>query len=225
MSRGHCFYRQTLNRGVYPPPRIKAEFALQDKKKACILRIIYQNGYFFERRADIMREKDKMNCRLSQGASKFYRKNRCGFTLVELMIVIVIMVILAAAATPIFKGYVERAKLAKYYEEMHQVIQAGEIARTEALDAQDLMSGSSIDITYPPSPKQSYEEIAFSNALESYLDASIANRTNYIYTKNANAEPVIFIRLYLKERNFYKSHLLYKEVNGEPGEITYNPGN
>lgn len=34
----------------------------------------------------------------------------CGFTLVELMIVLVIMVILAAAAVPLFSGYVKRAQ-------------------------------------------------------------------------------------------------------------------
>lgn len=43
------------------------------------------------------------------------RKNKKkGFTLVELMIVVVIMVILAAAASPIFKGYLDRAKEAGY---------------------------------------------------------------------------------------------------------------
>lgn len=171
-----------------------------------------------------MKTKENINSRLPHEVLKLSKKNRHGFTLVELMIVVVIMVILAAAATPIFKGYVERAKLAKYYEEMHQVIQAGEVARTEALDAQDLMSSSSIDITYPASPNPGYDEIAFSNAFESYLDANIANRTNYIYTKEVNAEPVLFIYLYLKERNFGESCLLYKETNGEPGEITYNPG-
>lgn len=43
------------------------------------------------------------------------RKNKKkGFTLVELMIVVVIMIILAAAASPIFKGYLDRAKEAGY---------------------------------------------------------------------------------------------------------------
>lgn len=42
------------------------------------------------------------------------KNKKKGFTLVELMIVVVIMVILAAAATPIFKGYLDRAKQARY---------------------------------------------------------------------------------------------------------------
>lgn len=37
-----------------------------------------------------------------------------GFTLVELMVVIAIMVILAATATPVFSGYIRRAKAAEY---------------------------------------------------------------------------------------------------------------
>lgn len=42
------------------------------------------------------------------------KNKKKGFTLVELMIVVVIMVILAAAASPIFKGYLDRAKEAGY---------------------------------------------------------------------------------------------------------------
>lgn len=57
-----------------------------------------------------MKTKENINSRLPHEALKLSKKNRRGFTLVELMIVVVIMVILAAAATPIFKGYVERAK-------------------------------------------------------------------------------------------------------------------
>ena len=36
------------------------------------------------------------------------KKAKKGFTLVELMVVIVIMAVLAAAATPVFAGYVKR---------------------------------------------------------------------------------------------------------------------
>lgn len=46
--------------------------------------------------------------------NKVRKNKKKGFTLVELMIVVVIMIILAAAATPIFKGYVDRAKEAGY---------------------------------------------------------------------------------------------------------------
>ena len=45
---------------------------------------------------------------------KGMKGRRKGFTLVELMIVIVIMTILAAAATPIFSGYVRKAKATEH---------------------------------------------------------------------------------------------------------------
>ena len=38
------------------------------------------------------------------------KKAKKGFTLVELMVVIVIMAVLAAAATPVFAGYVEKGQ-------------------------------------------------------------------------------------------------------------------
>lgn len=54
------------------------------------------------------------------------KNKKKGFTLVELMIVVVIMVILAAAATPIFKGYLDRAKEARYLAECRTVYVAAQ---------------------------------------------------------------------------------------------------
>ena len=51
------------------------------------------------------------------------RKDVVGFTLVELMIVIVIMVILAAAAVPLFNGYVIRTKKAVCMTKLSSVSQ------------------------------------------------------------------------------------------------------
>lgn len=175
-----------------------------------------------------MKTKENINSRLPHEALKLSKKNRRGFTLVELMIVVVIMVILAAAATPIFKGYVERAKLAKYYEEMHQVIQAGEVATTDILDVQGLNANKDKEggFWYPLSgPNADHPvDIAFANALNTYLDPDIANRTTYSYRLElTTSKPTIMVYLYLKER-YSGPFLSYKVINGEPGEITYNPG-
>ena len=76
---------------------------------------------------------------------------RKGFTLVELMIVIVIMTILAAAATPIFSGYVRKAKATEHlsecraiyvavqsYLEELRVISSGELALDD-IDSDDML--------------------------------------------------------------------------------------
>lgn len=60
-------------------------------------------------------------------------KNRKkGFTLVELMVVIVIMAILAAAATPIFTGYVRKAKAAEHLSECRSIYIAAQTLIEEA---------------------------------------------------------------------------------------------
>lgn len=52
------------------------------------------------------------------------KKKRDGFTLVELMVVIVIMAILAAAATPVFSGYVRKAKASAHLTECRAIYMA-----------------------------------------------------------------------------------------------------
>ena len=49
------------------------------------------------------------------------KRRRSGFTLVELMVVIVIMAILAAAATPVFTGYVRKAKATAHLAECRSI--------------------------------------------------------------------------------------------------------
>lgn len=49
------------------------------------------------------------------------RKKRKGFTLVELMVVIAIMAILAAAATPVFTGYVKKARATGHLSECRAI--------------------------------------------------------------------------------------------------------
>lgn len=73
------------------------------------------------------------------------RKNKKkGFTLVELMIVVVIMIILAAAATPIFKGYVDRAKQATYLANCRTVYVAAQTT------SQDWLAGDFLLPTVDP---------------------------------------------------------------------------
>lgn len=49
------------------------------------------------------------------------KKDQGGYSLVELMVVIVIMVILASVSIGVYNGYVERAKNAVAYEKGHRI--------------------------------------------------------------------------------------------------------
>lgn len=52
------------------------------------------------------------------------RLGKKGYTLVELMVVITIMAILAATATGVYTGYIEKAKTASLLDTAHQVKEA-----------------------------------------------------------------------------------------------------
>ena len=54
-----------------------------------------------------------------------------GYSLVELMVVITIMAILAAAGTGIYTGYIEKAKKASLLETAHQIKEALLVCETE----------------------------------------------------------------------------------------------
>lgn len=74
------------------------------------------------------------------------KNKKKGFTLVELMIVVVIMVILAAAATPIFKGYLDRARQARYLAECRAVYVAGQTVAQDFVIADQAIPAATITI-------------------------------------------------------------------------------
>lgn len=59
------------------------------------------------------------------------KKDQGGYSLVELMVVIVIMVILASVSIGVYNGYVERAKSAVAYEKGHRIAEALNICEAE----------------------------------------------------------------------------------------------
>lgn len=59
------------------------------------------------------------------------KKDQGGYSLVELMVVIVIMVILASVSIGVYNGYVERAKNAVAYEKGHRIAEALKICEAE----------------------------------------------------------------------------------------------
>ncbi len=53
-----------------------------------------------------------------------FRKNKTGFTLVELVIVIAIVIILSVISVPIYRGYVDKAKYAEGYALLGSILSA-----------------------------------------------------------------------------------------------------
>ena len=62
---------------------------------------------------------------------KLKRMDRGGYSLVELMVVIVIMVILASVSIGVYNGYVERAKSAVAYDKGRRIAEALKICEAE----------------------------------------------------------------------------------------------
>ena len=54
----------------------------------------------------------------------FGHDRRCGFTLVELVITIAIVIILSVISVPIYRGYVDKAKLAEAYALLGSILSA-----------------------------------------------------------------------------------------------------
>lgn len=59
------------------------------------------------------------------------KKNNKGFTLVELIVVLVILAILAAILVPALLGYIDKARQGQYAEEAHSIMVAAQAYETE----------------------------------------------------------------------------------------------
>lgn len=68
-------------------------------------------------------------------------RNKRGYSLVELMVVITIMAILAAASTPVFHGYIQKAKASSCLAECRAIYMAAESCLStfdESMDIDEL---------------------------------------------------------------------------------------
>ena len=65
-------------------------------------------------------QRRKLGVCMAKRKQKMKRLDHGGYSLVELMVVIVIMVILASVSIGVYNGYVNRARSAVFYEKGHR---------------------------------------------------------------------------------------------------------
>lgn len=69
-------------------------------------------------------QRRKLGMCMAKRKQKMKRLDHGGYSLVELMVVIVIMVILASVSIGVYNGYVNRARSAVFYEKGHRIAEA-----------------------------------------------------------------------------------------------------
>lgn len=162
------------------------------------------------------------------------KTNSRGFTLVELMIVIVIMVILAAAAIPLYQGYVQRARESKAIAECRQVVQAAATKAAEMYAGRqdlDKLSTHNDEILELAGTKGTILEgpTADANGRVTYVQYQSANKIVVLYDIRENPEysiqtkkpPLTVIEDWTKEMLEYTTEYIeeYKKLTGKT-----NPG-
>ena len=76
-------------------------------------------------------QRRKLGVCVAKRKQKMKRLDHGGYSLVELMVVIVIMVILASVSIGVYNGYVNRARSAVFYEKGHRIAEAFKICEAE----------------------------------------------------------------------------------------------
>lgn len=121
---------------------------------------------------------------------KVKKNKKKGFTLVELMIVVVIMVILAAAATPIFKGYLDRAKEATYLAQCRSVYIATQTAIQDWEIAGLTPASSTLD---KDTPKTAETLKNFNSDIQRLAQLDISADENYTVTiTDGKCESIVY---------------------------------
>lgn len=137
-------------------------------------------------------------------------RKKKGFTLIELIVVLVIMAILAAAAIPTVMGYIENSRKAAYLANVRAVYQAGQSAIAEAMAAGTAITISDNDFTITGSTKFSTRvgaltDFAAANIKVYAADTSFpadAAKDTYHIAVNASTGKITKIRGFYQDKKY-----------------------
>lgn len=165
----------------------------------------------------------------------FKQRNKKGFTLIELIVVLVVMAILAAAAVPTMMGYIGKAKAASHYAEVRQIVLETKVVMQLVLSEYEVKNIPDYYLAYPSPPTELKPvDAKFKKLIKEKLeDIGIENQVSiFINFKNYSGEgysetPTLFqVTFYLNEKKdgmYYGEYLRYEEGvwAANPGQIHY----
>ena len=141
----------------------------------------------------------------------FGHDRQCGFTLVELVIVIAIVIILSVISVPIYRGYVDKAKYAEGYALIGTIVSAQKAYYSEYGNFLKNENGS-----YQAGKKTAYEKVLGIDARGNKYFTLFDTGTNYptddfwLYVEKPKE---------LQEANGYRDLCANYSVNGGLGKI------